>query len=1049
MSFNKLQLNRDTRKAHANKGIRKDSLLNYITHSPDHMLDVGPVPPLFKKGGSNMFPDGGVHYNTQLSSADSLNHQRDKTIQYEVLKGDKSGSGLPYYNDPAWTKKYDDEVKPRLGPYKSAMEKGEAGDFIYNTGKNPQRYALQEYYRKNEPALLDEKGDWANRNGLSDAEYDKLYKEKIGSLPENERRVLMNLGRDWYYKNSAPKGDYDYGYDAQGNQIKGEYGEWSPAYQNTWYGRIHNTNDFSEFDPNNPAFNKQDGGQIMELDDDAIEQYRKLGYTIEDYAVGGEGEGPLRYEGEPAPNYQAWELPAQPEGAPIPYRNEEVIPPPVDPSQYELPQFDSSLVAPTETSRQDSSLPREVPSEPAAFPEDVDSMEDFNNWNNPRKEVEAVDQIVTERPYEHYEPAKEYLKTLDDRAEKEKIDTTEDLLNDYKRSTKGEIISLQQSLKEDGYYLGEYGVNKDGIDGDYGTMTRSALKSKIEDDALSRTTIDKYYNKYKDKDEDAEDYKNRTINIQKELVKKGHLSEEDVDGKFGDVTRDAVEIYNNNKNPDAFFFSNIPKTLEIEQCAKGMCQIMEQNDVKTTSLGVKYQNAWDIKENMDKMQNSTEVYNIYDNPKFKNVNNAVDLVRTTWDVKKDNQTNASMYKTGDVVGIFYPASSHHSEVLNSKTYNTHVGFVSGIENGVPMVTHNISGTVITEPYSNLNTGWIQRPNADMKISEMEHQYDPEPTPSAFEKNPQLLTNFEAKKGRTLSLDERTIVSNVIERASTSSQNLPKLLNSDIDSDWLEAAVVGIAGVESSAGINAPRSRENIEETSTLQTLAYAATEKADEDISLGVTKTKFNSLDKFSREYFDIKTPEDLGDDNKAIDNTTYTLIKYHDSFKNYALQYPELGLTDEDIKSMTLLAHNRGDKKLLTLGRRTDNKSDDSYYEDSAFKSYIEEIQSMRNQTTEGSYISDVSATKYKHFDKIGLKGVGQKLYNLENPEGHETYVSKVKRYMTEVYGYGVEQPIEEGEEEAKPIAGLKRGGEYHEVDLDEAAIEQYKKMGYHIEEI
>lgn len=45
-----------------------------------------------------------------------------------------------------------------------------------------------------------------------------------------------------------------------------------------------------------------------------------------------------------------------------------------------------------------------------------------------------------------------------------------------KGSKGSEVAELQRRLKEDfGKYLGETGVDKDGIDGDFGTLTENAL----------------------------------------------------------------------------------------------------------------------------------------------------------------------------------------------------------------------------------------------------------------------------------------------------------------------------------------------------------------------------------------------------------------------------------------------------------------------------------------------------------------------------------------------------------------------------------------------
>lgn len=99
--------------------------------------------------------------------------------------------------------------------------------------------------------------------------------------------------------------------------------------------------------------------------------------------------------------------------------------------------------------------------------------------------------------------------------------------------------------------------------------------------------------------------------------------------------------------------------------------------------------------------------------------------------------SASDLKVDDVVGIYYPASSHHEEAFHEagKPYfvsdgkggwkkgsniqkgkgfgmNTHVGIVGGVKNGVPLIFHNISGNVYSDPYNKLRGGgkisWIKR-----------------------------------------------------------------------------------------------------------------------------------------------------------------------------------------------------------------------------------------------------------------------------------------------------------------------------------------------------
>ena len=221
-----------------------------------------------------------------LTPKDSLYHQRDKTIKYDLLRGGAQGNPLPQYSNTAYYNQfYKDSVEPKLKYYPTAMEKGDAGDFIFNTGKDPRVFAYQEYLRKTDPTnktgWQDASGNWKDRKTLP-FNFDSTYDNTIGKFSENERRIAINNGRDWYYKNTykgneADKGITNWGFDANGNAIRGEDGTMSPAYAKTWYGRIWNNNDFKEFDPNNPKFTPpvQKPGQSVALPP----QFQKGGKT--------------------------------------------------------------------------------------------------------------------------------------------------------------------------------------------------------------------------------------------------------------------------------------------------------------------------------------------------------------------------------------------------------------------------------------------------------------------------------------------------------------------------------------------------------------------------------------------------------------------------------------------------------------------------------------------------------------------------------------------------------------------------------------------------
>jgi len=218
-----------------------------------------------------------------VSSRDSLIHQLGKQFNFEDNKGSIYGTGLPNFGysksqlpankvpegwQPPTSKEeaialFLRESEDRLKYYPSAMEKGEASDVIFNTGKDPRIFWMDQYMKeKNKGKGLPNKKS-LNVNIKSDKytpaienKVNKLYeanKKKILSLPENQRRILMNKARDYHYKNTYLGdpvdtdmiGVWNYGFDKKGNAKRGPDGSLSPGYKNSWFYRIwESVNDY-------------------------------------------------------------------------------------------------------------------------------------------------------------------------------------------------------------------------------------------------------------------------------------------------------------------------------------------------------------------------------------------------------------------------------------------------------------------------------------------------------------------------------------------------------------------------------------------------------------------------------------------------------------------------------------------------------------------------------------------------------------------------------------------------------------------------------------
>ena len=185
------------------------------------------------KGGGNI-PQ--YQFAGAVSSTDSLRHQAAKMMDFEARKGSPTGTGLknwgyhqsqmPYnMQSPNWKQPttkdeavnmYMQEIAPRLQHFPSAMEKGEAGDFLYNTGRDPRVYMLDQYLKSKGQSGIPNRGAynvdtktpaWTPQLQQSLNDEWKRNQDDIYKLPVNDRRVLLNKGRDFYYQNINKKAD--------------------------------------------------------------------------------------------------------------------------------------------------------------------------------------------------------------------------------------------------------------------------------------------------------------------------------------------------------------------------------------------------------------------------------------------------------------------------------------------------------------------------------------------------------------------------------------------------------------------------------------------------------------------------------------------------------------------------------------------------------------------------------------------------------------------------------------------------------------------------
>lgn len=497
-------------------------------------------------------------------------------------------------------------------------------------------------------------------------------------------------------------------------------------------------------------------------------------------------------------------------------------------------------------------------------------------------------------------------------------------LDKYKEKTSSirkEVFANPKVKVEDSYLINDIIKN-----------TQEETKSKE-----SEEVINKFYNKF-DKANSSE-----VTRIQKDLLSKGYdLGKYGADGKFGNMTKFAYDKENSKLNTNTVnslpskILDNISKQSKNSEYTNKECATFVSDVYNYNVLG----NAWEMKDNIEKNLGTIK-YNIYDDKRFANVKNADELKKLTKEIKKDNKASADMFKVGDVVGIYWDGSSYHETARKDGkggTKNTHVGFVSSIKDGIPIITHNIHGKLYHSKYNTLTVGWVGAP----KTQNIEYAN------SSKETNPEALIKH---------------YSNQLVKDSKLSIN-PKQVEDD---------VYGILKVETGLGKSIPSSSD-IQKSKIVKSLLNK--NSSDESISQGIGKMKIGSFTKQEQDALKLDN-ETINDPQTSIKAATYLYLKNFKLFNEYATKNPHLKITKDDIRTMTILSYNQGTNRLLNLGYNNKNKN------------FKEELESLRTLATDKK-ISDVSSTKFQYLPS----GLSEMAYKMKYGEGHSSYPSRVLNY-------------------------------------------------------
>lgn len=462
--------------------------------------------------------------------------------------------------------------------------------------------------------------------------------------------------------------------------------------------------------------------------------------------------------------------------------------------------------------------------------------------------------------------------------------------------------------------------------------------------------------------------------IQRDLIKQGYLDDTkkngkyiEEDGRFGPKTKKAYEDALNAKyNID--YAATIDLSSELEKCrhsADGCANYV--STVQNRYAPEIWKDAWQYEAELRRLGGKTK-YNIYKEPEFKDVKTTSQMLAATKKVKSRSKTTADMFMVGDVVGLYYPESPNHTKAFTKGkgTYNTHIGVVTAIKDGQPVISHNIHGKVHHDAFNTLNIAWVNTP----KKLKTDKVYVPTNTPESLEKK--------------------------IEQYAV---DLTKIFAPDVDPEQVAKTVYGLFDLETDLGNQRTDTGLTGLGRSAGRTLLWKSNEDA--DISRGIGKIKTATIPDYVKSFLQIPDKGDL-DDDASVKAAIYKYLEAQKYFRKYSKKHPELALRQEDIDNLSILAYNQGYGKLKNLGYNNPTMTP------------VQEVEALRSLYS--GRVKDPSSTNYRYIPKdwgplpevisssffgqalLGLDpnatSLQEQLYNREYPEGHETYISRVNRY-------------------------------------------------------
>ena len=603
---------------------------------------------------------------------------------------------------------------------------------------------------------------------------------------------------------------------------------------------------------------------------------------------------------------------------------------------------DTMFWSPSESARVDSTVPlvlarEEVVSTPSQ--EDIDNILNGPKYSVPKGNAENA----------FVRKANEIIRDK----------TESDLRKELNSKNEDEIREVQRSLANEGYFDIDLTAGKS-------SNAEGIQKMLVKEGYLKGSEVDGNIGSH------------TTEMLQKMLVDKGYLPEftesgkSNIDGDIGKRTREAFKQFNRDYNVDGIagekttagylakegkkslgFNMKVSAEGMVDQCAAWVSKKYDSVVGESKQNGV-YGSAWNMLKNVED-SGGQMLFNAYDSPYFDNVKDASGIKKGVVEYMKSNPIDYSILEAGDVVGIHNPSSTHYGDVLKEgTTYNTHVGIVVGVEDGVPIVEHNILGKVRRERIDKLTGSAFGQPTVTVASRPKKGA----PLEGQLEFN-------DVKSKIELPSKPNEQMSEYMDSVASSKETFGKIYK-DVDMDFIEKAAIAITKRET--GFMTNKQSDVLKGESGLGSMAAAAARKAahwwrdtpEEVMSQDLTKMKFASLSSQYRKAIGLETPDQLSTDPTITGRAvTLLLSKNYDYFQRLAKKHPELGLTKEDIQNATIWSYNVGLGALASLGFEGSGE-----YKGEARP---KEIERLRAISQPGYKEKDIRATNWKHLGALG----------------------------------------------------------------------------------